>query len=181
MTVEVYISRREAFVGKRLQQRFGSGIRDGLYQAGDLLMIPILPGTSVLCMKIAGSERGDTFGGCLGPVGGVQHTCSGVRWEEGNISGAATFIKQDGAITATVTAAMRGSIWQSERSLDYNDAYAHTGITWLYSEHRKQFAIRPAIPQILNLTSILNDGNALMHQIGMRWVPAMRTSWSISW
>ena len=54
MTVEVYISNVRLSSESDCSNALDLD-RDGLYQAGDLLMIPILPGTSVLCMEIAGS------------------------------------------------------------------------------------------------------------------------------
>ena len=135
MTVEVYIAdvRLSAYSDCSAALDLG---RDGLYQPGDILMIPVLPGTSVLCMNIAGSDVVIHLEDVL-----AQSIVSSIPASQSDgrraTSGASTFISQDGTITVTVTASMR-SHFTAERSLDYNDEMAHTGIAmWAYNPNAR--------------------------------------------
>ena len=123
MTVAVNISDVRLSSQSDCSSALDLGI-DRVYDAGDILMIPVLPGTTVLCMNIAGSNAVIHLGDVLAQSV-VSSIPSAVSDGQRAISGAATFANRDGILTATVTAAMTGSI-SVERSLDYNDVYAHT-------------------------------------------------------
>ena len=128
MTVEVYIADVRLSSESDCSNALNLA-RDGLYQPGDLLMIPVLPGTSVLCMNIAGSDVVIHLEDVL-----AQSIVSSIPASQSDgrraTSGTSTFISQDGTITVTVTASMR-SHFTAERSFDYNDAMAHTGnVDW---------------------------------------------------
>lgn len=124
MTVDVNISDVRLSSQSDCGNALDLGI-DKLYNAGDILMIPVLPGTTVLCMNIAGSDAVIHLGDVLAQSV-VSSIPSAVSDSQRAISGAATFANRDGILTATITSAMTGSL-SVERSLDYNDAYAHTG------------------------------------------------------
>ena len=135
MTVEVYIADVRLSSESDCSNALNLA-RDGLYQPGDLLMIPILPGTSVLCMNIAGADVVIHLEDVLAQsvVSSIPSVISDGRRAT---SGASTFIGQDGTITVTVTGSMRSHL-AVDRSVDYTDVMVHTGrITWLYDPDTK--------------------------------------------
>ena len=154
MTVAVNISDVRLSSQSDCSNALDLGI-DRVYDAGDILMIPVLPGTTVLCMNIAGSNAVIHLGDVLAQSV-VSSIPSAVSDGQRAISGAATFANRDGILTATVTAAMTGSI-SVERSLDYNDVYAHTG-TMTFRE-RASFSISSSTlsSQLASLTGAVKS------------------------
>ena len=148
MTVDVNISDVRLSAKSDCSASLDLGI-DRLYGAGDILMIPILPGTTVLCMNIAGSDAVIHLGDVLAQSV-VSSIPSAVSDGQRAISGAATFVNRDGILTATITSSMTGQL-SVERSLDYNDVYSHTG-SIVYNE-QPSFTPRPS--DVSSLRSLL--------------------------
>ena len=73
MTVEVYVANVRLSSQSDCSNALDLG-RDGLYQPGEILMIPILPGTPILCMEIAGADVVIHLEDVLAQSHNIQHT-----------------------------------------------------------------------------------------------------------
>ena len=102
MTVEVYIADVRLSSESDCSNALNLA-RDGLYQPGDLLMIPILPGTSVLCMNIAGADVVIHLEDVLAQSVVSSIPSVAFRMEGGQQAGHPRLLGQDGTITVTVT------------------------------------------------------------------------------
>ena len=135
------------------------------YAAGDILMVPVLPGTSVLCLTIAGAEviiyLDDVLTQSI--ISSIPATAfDGKR----STSGTATFIGQDGVVTATVTAAARGHV-TVDRNLNYNAVYQYWPFAKFHNSDERLYPNGAAVATVL-----MDEHKAYWDRVGAA------TSWS---